>query len=243
MIEDKTKHSEKEIFILSYYEDVKHYLYMFGLGDRLEDAVQDTFVEALANIQNIRYEEKTKHWLIKIAKYVGLKYLRQEKNAAVSWYDMEEYLKEADKSGEPVSESQLDDLIGLDLHGEAGDVQPVEVARVVVGAQGGEQEQEKHHAPPQDQLPVLLHEQLKVHKGAQRVDQHPQQDGGDLDQHRPVVAVVAGGGIDEEQSVAAGGQTEGQQQHVALFEKLPDGGEQGGQEVTSRGRMKQFLLF
>ena len=111
MIEDKTKHSEKEIFILSYYEDVKHYLYMFGLGDRLEDAVQDTFVEALANIQNIRYEEKTKHWLIKVAKYVGLKYLRQEKNAAVSWYDMEEYLKEADKSGEPVSESQLDDLI------------------------------------------------------------------------------------------------------------------------------------
>ena len=96
---------------MSYYEDVKHYLYMFGLGDRLEDAVQDTFVEALANIQNIRYEEKTKHWLIKIAKYVGLKYLRQEKNAAVSWYDMEEYLKEADKSGEPVSESQLDDLI------------------------------------------------------------------------------------------------------------------------------------
>ena len=79
MIEDKTKHSEKEIFILSYYEDVKHYLNMFGLGDRLEDAVQDTFVEALANIQNIRYEEKTKHWLIKIAKYVGLKYLRQEK--------------------------------------------------------------------------------------------------------------------------------------------------------------------
>ena len=111
MIEDKTKHSEKEIFILSYYEDVKHYLYMFGLGDRLEDAVQDTFVEALANIQNIRYEEKTKHWLIKVAKYVGLKYLRREKNAAVSWYDMEEYLKEADKSGEPVSESQLDDLI------------------------------------------------------------------------------------------------------------------------------------
>lgn len=29
----------------------------------------------------------------------------------MSWYDMEEYLKEADKSGEPVSESQLDDLI------------------------------------------------------------------------------------------------------------------------------------
>ncbi len=111
MIEDKSDYVEKEKLILSYYEDVKHYLCMFGLGDKLEDAVQDTFVEALVNMHNIRYEEKTKRWLIKVAKYVGLKYLRDSHDLAGSQCSIEEYLKTADSKGELVWESQFDDLI------------------------------------------------------------------------------------------------------------------------------------
>ena len=107
MIEDKTKHSEKEIFILSYYEDVKHYLYMFGLGDRLEDAGAGYICRGPCKHTEHKIRRKDKALAHQGSQICGLKYLRQEKNAAVSWYDMEEYLKEADKSGEPVSESQL----------------------------------------------------------------------------------------------------------------------------------------
>lgn len=62
-----------------------------------------------------------------------------------------------DLKGQEEDKGDLDDLVGLDLHGEARDVQPVQVPRVVVVAQGGEQQEQEEYAAPKEPLPVFFH--------------------------------------------------------------------------------------
>ena len=57
------------------YVDVVRYLSAFDLSEAdLEDAIQDTFVEAFSKAGQLRDEEKVKHWIIKIARSKGRKY-------------------------------------------------------------------------------------------------------------------------------------------------------------------------
>lgn len=75
---------EKEAKLLEYYNDVVHYLRAFNIDENLlEDAIQDTFVEALSSLDTLRDETKMKYWLIKIAKRVGSKYVTKCKNVAI----------------------------------------------------------------------------------------------------------------------------------------------------------------
>lgn len=63
---------EKEAKLLEHYNDVIHYLRAFNIDENLlDDAIQDTFVEALSSLDTLRDETKMKYWLIKIAKRVG----------------------------------------------------------------------------------------------------------------------------------------------------------------------------
>lgn len=73
---------EKEAKLLEYYNDVVHYLRAFNIDENLiDDAIQDTFVEALSSLDTLRDETKMKYWLIKIAKRVGSKYVTKCKKA------------------------------------------------------------------------------------------------------------------------------------------------------------------
>ncbi len=72
LIEDRYK------LIEDCYEDVVSYLRAFGLEDELEDAVQDTFVEAISKARSLRDESKVKHWIIKIARSKGIRRIRKK---------------------------------------------------------------------------------------------------------------------------------------------------------------------
>lgn len=68
----------KKELIKSYYMEVYRYLCKFGFDkETLNDALQETFVEAYSHMDALRNEEKTKNWLIKIAKSVGIKYKKR----------------------------------------------------------------------------------------------------------------------------------------------------------------------
>lgn len=60
------------------YTDVVKYLRRFDLSkEDLQDAIQDTFVEAFSKAHTLRDPEKAKNWVIKIARSKGLKYKRK----------------------------------------------------------------------------------------------------------------------------------------------------------------------
>ena len=120
-----------------------------------------------------------------------------------------------DLKGQQQNKGDLDDLIGLDIHGkpgnDPGDDQPIQVAGVVVLPQGGEEEKDKDHVKEQQQFPPLSYKELEVHKGEQHIGHHSEQDGNKLDKHEAhpaAVAGVLGSGIDESQPKSAGGQTQ-----------------------------------
>lgn len=73
-------HKKRIEILLSYYSDVLHYLGAFNLTpEDVEDALQDTYIEAFTYIDKVRDESKLKFWLLKIAKRQGLKYLSKNK--------------------------------------------------------------------------------------------------------------------------------------------------------------------
>lgn len=63
-----------------YYEVVR-YLWKFGFNEEtFRDAVQETFVEAFSRAASLRDIDKTRNWMIKIARTVGLKYKKKNAN-------------------------------------------------------------------------------------------------------------------------------------------------------------------
>ena len=65
--------------------------------------------------------------------------------------------------GEQQDKGELDDLSGLDVHREAGDMDPAQVAAPAdpqAGDPGGEDEEQ---VEGQQQLPGAVHEELDVH--------------------------------------------------------------------------------
>ena len=113
-------------------------------------------------------------------------------------------LKSGDLKGQEEDEGDLDDLVGLDVHGEAGDDpvqgQPVPVA-ARLHAQGGQKEEDQGKTEEQEPFPVLFGEQLEIHVGQDHVRHHTQTDADELHQNNFVVVLKAGGGVDQHQRV------------------------------------------
>ena len=141
-----------------------------------------------------------------------------------------------DLEGQQQDEGELDDLVGLEIHGESGN-NPVQSQPVPVSAhrfsQRREEQEDQNYAETKQQLPVFFREQLKIYKSEQHVGNHAQADADHLDQDRLDAAFIAGGGVDQDQSETAGHQTQGQQDQIALSEELTNGRKQGDQGVTS----------
>ena len=62
-------YKERVEIVLRFYNEVRHYICTTNINQNdVEDAVQDTFIEALTNIHKLREIESMKWWLLKIAK-------------------------------------------------------------------------------------------------------------------------------------------------------------------------------
>lgn len=73
--------ADKKALLLSNYNQVRSYLSVFGINPAyLEDAVQDTMIEALTCLGSLKDITKLKSWLLVIAKRVGLKYVEASKS-------------------------------------------------------------------------------------------------------------------------------------------------------------------
>lgn len=117
MITDKEikTREEKEMLLISYYGDVFHYLSVFNIKRNfLEDAVQDTFVEAFTNLDKLRDVEKMKPWLLKIAKRVGTKYVIKNKNITIKECSFEEYVVQSKSKTGTHGDMQIESLV-IDL--------------------------------------------------------------------------------------------------------------------------------
>lgn len=103
---------EKEAKLLEYYNDVVHYLRAFNIDENLiDDAIQDTFVEALSSLDTLRDETKMKYWLIKIAKRVGSKYVTKCKNVAIRECSFDEYVLQSRCDIETFCDKDFDTFI------------------------------------------------------------------------------------------------------------------------------------
>lgn len=102
---EEEKLTDRKTLILSYYNPVKAYLSVFGINPAyLEDAVQDTMIEALSCMGKLKEVDKLKNWLLVIAKRVGLRYVTKANNTVEC--SLEECIEEG-REVEFVSDCQL----------------------------------------------------------------------------------------------------------------------------------------
>lgn len=94
--------------LAQYYKDVTRYLGVFHINKAyLEDAVQDTMVEALACAGKIRDKTKSKYWILTIAKRIGLKYLSRGKKEEEKNCSYEEYMSNFNEDLDFISDRQI----------------------------------------------------------------------------------------------------------------------------------------
>ena len=75
----------REKLLISYYNEVIHYLKLFNLSEEImEDIVQETFVQALISLPGLKDETKMKSWLFKIAKRTGIKYISEDRKIIIN---------------------------------------------------------------------------------------------------------------------------------------------------------------
>lgn len=93
------------------YNDVERYLNAFDLPQAcIDEAIQETFVEAFSKAHTLRDESKVKNWIIRIAKSKGMKHKEKKKLADRVLCVFEE--EKADmKCAESYSEDILSTLI------------------------------------------------------------------------------------------------------------------------------------
>lgn len=108
--EESLRLEDNEELLSQYYRDVTRYLGVFGINKAyFEDAVQDTMVEALAGAERIRDKDKSKSWILTIAKRVGLKYVKQGKSEEATKCSYEEIVSNRVEELEFISDRQLYD--------------------------------------------------------------------------------------------------------------------------------------
>lgn len=75
----------KENLLLSYYNEVVHYLKLFSINEEiLDDVVQETFIQAFTNLSGLKDETKMKSWLFRIAKRTGIKYILKDRKIIIN---------------------------------------------------------------------------------------------------------------------------------------------------------------
>ena len=105
---ESVKLEDNEELLSQYYRDVTRYLGVFGIDkDSFEDAVQDTMVEALASAGKIRDITKSKYWILKIAKRIGLKYVTKGKSEEAKKCSYEEIVSNNMEELDFISDRQL----------------------------------------------------------------------------------------------------------------------------------------
>lgn len=105
-------HKNRIEILLSYYNDVLHYLGAFDImPEDVEDVVQETYIEAFTNIDKIRDESKIKFWILKIAKRQGLKYMGKNRNKINNEQSLRECINLPEIGTDYSSDKQVNDLI------------------------------------------------------------------------------------------------------------------------------------
>ena len=124
--------------------------------------------------------------------------------------------------GEKEDEGKLGDLGGMDIDGKAGYAYPVPVA-ALLHPQRGTDQQVKAYIEEKEEFPRFFRKKLQIHRRENDIYNYPQQDADGLDNDASVLIdrQVTGGGIDEDKTVAAGHQAQGQQQFITPLPKIP----------------------
>lgn len=114
--ENSPNRKELEEKLWGMQNEILHYLAAFEIpSENLEDALQETMMNAWKNITQLRDTERMKGWTIAIARNVGKKYVRQSKFRRMTDISLEERMDfiSSDDDPEPFDESLLswfDDL-------------------------------------------------------------------------------------------------------------------------------------
>lgn len=112
MKEENLPLKEKEALILSYYRMVVRYLSVFGIEESLmEDAVQETYMEAFASLPSLRQPESAQYWILTIARRVGLRFLRKSKKLSLKECYFDDCVVKSDYDADIFRDEQLDRLI------------------------------------------------------------------------------------------------------------------------------------
>ena len=104
-------YKERVEIVLRFYNEVRHYICTTNINQNdVEDAVQDTFIEALTNIHKLREIESMKWWLLKIAKRQACKYMKKDKrkNDYESSFEMDDNVQ---MRTDILSDKDMDDLL------------------------------------------------------------------------------------------------------------------------------------
>lgn len=106
------KYKERVHKLISYYNDIFNYLRAFDLAmEDVEDALQDTYIEAFTNIDKVRDESRLKFWLLKIAKRQGLKYISKNKRKSMNEKRLFDYINLPETCSDYSSDKQVNDFI------------------------------------------------------------------------------------------------------------------------------------
>ncbi|MBR5229413.1 MAG: RNA polymerase sigma factor [Firmicutes bacterium] len=117
---DKSLREKREEELWSYRDEVIHYLSVFDINsDQLEDAVQDTMINAWKNIDQLRDDQCLKSWLFVIARNIGLKYVNMHKTHRSMFVDFSLF---ADTLAEEGSNPLNDNYICSQFTNHSGDV-------------------------------------------------------------------------------------------------------------------------
>lgn len=99
--EELPKEQELEQLLWQQQNDVLHYLAAFELpSGSLEDAVQETMINAWQHIGQLRDTERIKGWVLVIARNVGKRYVRQGKLKQKTDISLEEKMDFISSDGE-----------------------------------------------------------------------------------------------------------------------------------------------
>ena len=97
-----------EALLSQYYNGVVRYLGVFGINRAyLEDAVQDTMVEAIECIKSVRDITKIKYRILKIAKRIGLKYVKISKDNEITTCSYDEIIDNGREDIDFISDRML----------------------------------------------------------------------------------------------------------------------------------------
>lgn len=100
--------------LYSYYKKVILFLMKQGLDyEDAQDAVQDTYIEAISYLPTLRNTECLKSWLFTIAKRIGSRYISKQKTRRDAEENIEEQEFDKNLALAISSEENIDEALGI----------------------------------------------------------------------------------------------------------------------------------